>query len=178
MNAIKTILVGLSLLAVSCGYGQAGAGVDVPGDSKLLLHVYGKGVQIYVCTPMAGDSSRYVWTLSEAKAGLYSSNTYRDEVGKHYFNTEHHPVWESADGGRVVGNKLRQKDAPIAGAVPWLLLQAVSAPDSGPLKGTSLIQRINTSGGKAPGSGADAMHNGQTIQVEYAAEYLFYAAAK
>jgi hypothetical protein len=178
MNAFKTILVGLSLIAVSCGYAQTSPGVDVPRDSKVLLHVYGKGVQVYVCTPMAGDSSRYAWTLSEAKAELYSSDTYSHGVGKHYFNAEHHPVWESADGGKVVGSKLRQADAPVAGAVPWLLLQAVSAPDSGPLKGTSLIQRINTRGGKAPGSGADASHMGQTIQVEYMAEYLFYAAAK
>lgn len=177
MNIFKmTVMAGVLSLVCAWGYGQA-TGVDVPAGSKLLLHVYGKGVQIYVCTLMAGDSSRYVWTLAEAKAELYSSDAYRTEVGKHYFNAEHHPVWETPEGGTVVGNKLAQKDAPIAGAVPWLLLQAVSAPESGPLKGTGLIQRINTKGGKAPGNGADAAHKGQTIQVDYTAEYLFYAAA-
>ena len=177
MNTLKTILVGLLLLAANGGYAQTTTGVDVPKGSKLLLHVYGKGVQVYVCAPMAGDSSRFVWTLSEAKAELYSSDAYRDVVGKHYFNAEHHPVWETSDGGKVVGNKLRQVDAPIAGAVPWLLLQAVSAPDAGALKGAGLIQRVNTNGGKAPVTGADGSRKGQTIQVEYTAEYLFYASA-
>ncbi len=174
MNIIKATHVSLLLLICGWGYGQTTTGIDVPKDSKLLLHVYGKGVQIYVCSPMAGDSSRYVWTLSEAKAGLYTNDTYRDAVGKHYFNAEHRPVWETPDGGKVVGSKLRQADAPISGAVPWLLLQAISSPGSGALKGTTLIQRVNTSGGKAPASGADASHKGQTTQVEYTAEYLFY----
>jgi hypothetical protein len=175
MNKIKAILVSLLLLVCAWGYGQTTTGIDVPQDSKLLLHVFGKGVQIYVCSPTAGDSSRYMWTLREAKAELYASDAYRDVAGKHYFNAEHRPVWEGVDGGKVVGNKLRQADAPIAGAVPWLLLQAVSAPDAGVLKGTALIQRINTKGGKAPDSGADRAHQGQTIQVEYTAEYLFYS---
>lgn len=175
MNIVKPIMMaGVLSLVCAWGYGQT-TGVDVPKDSKLLLHVYGKGVQVYVCAPMTGDSSKYVWTLAEAKAGLYSSDTYRTEVGKHYFDAGHHPVWETPEGGKVIGKKLAQKDAPIAGAVPWLLLQAVSAPDGGPLKGTSLIQRINTNGGKAPGSGADAAHKGATLEVEYTAEYLFYS---
>lgn len=157
------------------GYGQAGTGIAVPEGSKLLLHVYGKGVQLYVCAPMAGDSSTYVWAPMGARAALYSKED--KQVGKHYFNAEHSPVWELADGAKVVGKKLAQQDAPVAGAVPWLLLQAVSAPDNGVFKGAALIQRINTKGGKAPGNGADAAHKGQTLEVEYSAEYLFYAAA-
>jgi uncharacterized protein DUF3455 len=170
-KCMTTVMAGALSLICAWGYGQ---NVDVPKDSKLLLHVYGKGVQVYVCAPMAGDSSRYVWTLSEAKAGLYSSDTYRTEVGRHYFNAEHHPVWEATDGGKVVGSKLRQADAPVASAVPWLLLQAVTAPNDGALRGTTLIQRVNTKGGKAPDGGADAAHKGQTLQVPYTAEYLFY----
>lgn len=174
MRVIKSIFAFLFLCAGQL-YGQTSSGIDVPTGSKLLLHIYGKGVQIYVCAPMAGDSSRYAWILSEAKAGLYSSDSYGKEVGKHYFNAEHRPVWELTDGSKVVGSKWRQVDAPMADAVPWLLLQAVSGPDGGVLKGTTLIQRINTKGGKAPGSGADAAHKGQTIQVTYTADYLFYA---
>jgi Protein of unknown function (DUF3455) len=175
MNIFKAIAVtGMLVLAAEMGFGQVPAAVEVPRDSRLLLHVYGKGVQVYVCTPAAGDTSRYAWTLAEAKAELYSSDAYRQETGKHYFNAEHHPVWELADGSKVVGSKLRQADAPAADAVPWLLLQAVTAPDGGALKGTTLIQRINTKGGKAPDGGADAAHKGQTIQVPYTAEYLFY----
>jgi hypothetical protein len=170
---MKKILIPLLFALSVRGYAQT-TGIDVPKDSKVLWHVYGKGVQVYVCAPMAGDSSRFVWTLLEAKAALYSSNAYDLKVGEHFFNSEHHPVWKTVGGDQVVGNKLRQMDAPVAGAVPWLLLQVIVAPDSGPLRGTTFVQRINTSGGKAPAGGADGAHKGQRIEVEYTAEYVFY----
>lgn len=174
MNSFKFIVAGLLLLICGSGYGQT-TGVDVPTGSQLLLHLYGKGVQLYVCAPMAGDSSRYVWTSTGARAVLFSKDD--KQVGKHYFNAEHKPVWELTDGSSVVANKLRQADAPVANAVPWLLLQAVSGTDIGGLKGTTLIRRINTKGGKAPAAGADAAHKGQMLEVEYSAEYLFYSPA-
>jgi hypothetical protein len=175
MNIFKAIAVtGMLILAARMGFGQAPAAVAVPSDSKLLLHVYGRGVQMYVCAAVPGDTSRYAWILTEARASLYTAADYGQSAGKHYFNAEHQPVWEGPDGGKVVGKKLRQANAPGPEDIPWLLLQAVSAPDSGPLKGTILIQRINTKLGKAPDSGADAAHKGQTIQVPYTAEYLFY----
>ena len=154
---------------------QTPATVEVPRSSKLLQHFYGKGVQVYVCAPMPGDTSRCVWTFKEARASLYTAADYGQPAGKHYFNDEHQPVWEAPDGSKVVGKKLRQADAPGPKDIPWLLLQAVSLPDSGPFRGTGLIQRINTQGGKAPMSGADRQHNGQTVEVGYTAEYLFYS---
>ena len=180
MNSFKTILAGLLILAGGFAHGQ---GVDIPKGNKLLLHVYGKGVQVYVCAPITGDSMHYTWTLSEAKASLYSDGGFQIQAGKHYFDADHHPVWELANGDKVIGKKLRQQDAPVADAVPWLLLEAITAPGSGALAGTTLIQRINTMGGMAPGTGADASrldasHRGQTIQVPYTADYLFYSAAK
>lgn len=184
MNSFKTILAGALLLIGAAGYGQGG--IDIPKGNKLILHVYGKGVQIYVCTAVAGDSTHYVWTLSEAKASLYSDGGFQLQAGKHYFDADHHPVWELTNGDKVIGKKLRQQDAPAADAIPWLLLEATTAPGSGVLAETTFIQRINTKGGKAPGTGADASlpnaslpnasHRGQTIQVPYTADYLFYSA--
>ena len=110
MNSYKLILACLLLLIAGMGYGQTGSGIDVPANARLLLHVYGKGVQIYVCTPTAGDSSKYVWTPAGARASLYLKDG--KETGKHYFNAGHRPVWELTDGSTVVANKLRQVDAP------------------------------------------------------------------
>jgi hypothetical protein len=175
MKSFKAILAGILLLTGGLAYGQPNSGVDVPKGSKLLLHVYGKGVQVYVCAPIAGDSSRYAWTLSEAKARLYSDGGFQLEAGKHYFDAGHHPIWELTNGDKVIGKKLRQQDGPVADAVPWLLLEATMAPGNGVLAETALIQRINTRGGKAPDTGADASHKGQTIEVAYTADYLFYS---
>jgi hypothetical protein len=47
MNIFKAIAVtGMLVLAAEMGFGQVPAAVEVPRDSKLSLHVYGKGVQV------------------------------------------------------------------------------------------------------------------------------------
>ncbi len=175
----RILLVALAGLFAFPGFGQhvkVPAELKVPKGSRLVQHVYGKGIQLYTCLPSPKDSSVYVWTSQGAQALLYSDKDYRQAVGNHYFNEDHKPVWEALDQSKVVGNKLQQADAPDPNAVPWLLLQSISSPDAGRFKAVILIQRINTRGGKAPDTGADASHKGQSIHVEYTAEYLFYAA--
>jgi hypothetical protein len=171
------VLAVLLLLSMGRGYGQevaVPASVRVPAGSRLLLHLYAQGVQVYSCSPVDKDSSRYAWALVEAKATLYTAANYGQQAGKHYFDAAHHPVWEAADGSIVEGAKLQQADAPDQGGVPWLLLKASSHSGNGPLASTAFIQRVNTKGGKAPAGGADGAHKGQTIEVDYTAEYLFY----
>jgi hypothetical protein len=148
--------------------------LDIPKGSQLILHAYARGVQVYTCTPMTTDSTKYEWMFTEARATLYTGKDYLKTAGKHYFNAAHHPVWEGTDGTTVEGSKLQQAAAPDPVAIPWLLLQVLSGTGSGPLRKTAFIQRIHTSGGKAPAGGADRSHRGQTIQVDYTADYLFY----
>ncbi|GGA84562.1 DUF3455 domain-containing protein [Puia dinghuensis] len=172
------ILVGVMLVLVSArGFGQnqsIPSSLEVPKGNKLILHTYAKGVQIYVCAPMPTDTSRYVWTLAEPQATLYSGADYQQQIGKHYFDDAKHPTWESTDGSKVVGAKFQQADAPDPDAIPWLLLQATSTSQDGQLGKITFIQRINTKGGKAPSTGASRSHKGQYRRVEYTAEYLFY----
>jgi hypothetical protein len=175
---IRWVLAALLLLSMGRGYGQetaVPASIQVPAGSKLLLHVYGKGVQVYTCQVSAVDTTQYAWVLLEAKAILYAGAEYGEKAVRHYFNANHHPVWETEDGSSVEGTKLQQADAPDQGAIPWLLLKASSSSGTGPIVSTAFIQRINTKGGKAPATGADVRQKGQKIEVAYSAEYLFYA---
>jgi hypothetical protein len=175
---VRWVLAALLLLSMGRGYGQetaVPASVQVPAGSKLLLRVKGRGVQMYTCQSSAADSTQYTWVLLEAKALLYAGAEYGGKTVRHYFNTKHHPVWETEDGSSVEGTKLQQADAPDAGAIPWLLLKASSSSGAGPIASTAFIQRINTKGGKAPADRADVSQKGQKIEVAYSAEYLFYA---
>jgi hypothetical protein len=175
---VRVVLAVLLLFFIRQGHGQelqVPASIQVPAGSKLLLHVSGRGMQVYTCQVSAADTTRYVWVLLEAKAILYAGAEYGEKAVRHYFNAKHHPVWESEDGSSVEGTKLQQADAPVAGAIPWLLLKASSSSGAGPIVSTAFIQRINTKGGKAPADGADVSQKGQQIEVAYSAEYLFYA---
>src|SRR5205085_2756724 len=73
-----------------------------------------------------------------------------NQVGTHGMG----PNWTSTvDASVVKGMKLAQADAPISGAVPWLLLQATSTSGSGVFTNVTYVQRLNTNGGKAPTGG-------------------------
>jgi hypothetical protein len=180
----KKIRVLLPVLAALFLVSQAGrvfgqgvpvpAALEVPTGSSLLLHVYAKGVQVYSYSPLPADTARLGWVLLEAKARLYTDADYRQEAGRHYFNSAHHPMWAAVDGSTVEGAKIQQADAPVPDAVPWLLLKATAVTGKGPLASTAFVQRVNTKGGKAPAGGADGAHKGQTLEVDYTAEYLFY----
>ncbi len=172
----RMVFAVMLVLLAGRGYGQetlVPAAIQVPVGSKLLLHVYGHGVQVYVCSLVNKDPSRYAWTFVEARATLYTTAFESQKAGRHYFDAAHHPVWETMDGASVTGAKLQQVDARDPGDIPWLLLKANAG--NGSLAPTAFVQRINTKGGTAPAAGADAGHKGATIEVAYNAEYLFYA---
>jgi hypothetical protein len=150
------------------------ASIQVPKDSKLLIHTYAKGVQVYICTQDPKDTSNFTWILKEPFADLYSDSTYKQRIGKHYFTNGKTPTWESTDGSKVTGAKLVQVNSPDGIGIPWLLLKASLATGSGILTPTIFIQRINTKGGKAPIL-ANRKQKGLSVEIPYTAEYLFYS---
>ncbi len=149
------------------------ASIAVTEGSKLIAHTYAKGVQVYVCTQDPKDSSRYTWTLKEPRAQLYADGSYHRLVGKHYFDTGKNPTWEATDGSKVSGRKIQQANSPEKAAIPWLLLQSIATQGSGKFTPVLFIQRIHTKGGMAPAT-ADKANKGQSVEVAYTAEYLFY----
>jgi len=159
------------------GFGQSTAipaAIQTPADSsKLIMHAYAKGVQIYVCTPNPKDSSQYVWTFAGPRANLYADSAYHLIVGKHYLGANKNPVWEDNDGSMVTGSKVHQANSPDGHAIPWLLLKAVATKGAGILTQVVFVQRINSRGGTAPAV-ASKTDSGRNLEVAYTAEYLFY----
>ena len=153
---------------------QLPAAIKVPEGSRLILHAYAKGVQVYVCTRDAKDTSHYKWTFLEPRANLYSSGDYQQHIGKHYLSAAKSPTWEIADGSTVSGAKLQQASSPDSLSIPWLLLKTVVTGGKGKLNSIAFIQRVNTHGGAAP-SKADGAQKGKLLEVPYTAEYLFYS---
>ena len=143
------------------------AALAVPAGNRVSEHYYARGVQIYQCVQ---TTDGYTWSFVAPEATLYANECYRGVQGTHYAG----PTWESNSGSMVVGSVLARSDSPDPNAVPWLLLQAVSTSGHGVFEGTTYIQRVNTVGGKAPATGADAEHLGQVVRIPYTAEYYFY----
>ena len=139
--------------------------IAVPAGNVLSGMGHAEGFQIYTCQA-AG------WTLQQPMAVLTQGG--HKPFALHYGG----PTWMAMDGSAVVGARAGAAPAPIAGAIPWLLLSATPANGSadGTLSGTTFIQRLDTTGGVAPTSGCDAEHLGASAPVFYTADYYFYRA--
>jgi len=149
------------------------ASLVVPAGNKVSFHAHAIGVQIYVATASATSPTGFAWTFREPDAVLYDADG--DIVGIHYaFAGPTRPAWESESGSRVVGARTVAPVTVDPSAIPWLILNAVPENTVGPgiFARTTYIQRVNTTGGLAPG--APPTQLGQEARVPYTAEYFFY----
>ena len=176
------------------------AALQVPDNFVLTLKAQANGVQMYRCdpvkdtaakTPAAKDAgtkdagakdaaaapdaagadaaAQYAWTFEAPEADL--SDGSGSPIGRHYAG----PTWDAADGSSVVGTLKAKDDGPDPTAVPWLLLAAKSNSGEGVFSNVQYIQRLYTSGGKAPAEGCDLAHAGAETSVPYKASYYFYS---
>jgi hypothetical protein len=136
-------------------------GLAVSDTLELVSRLYATGVQIY----RWNDTT---WTFISPSATLFSDAEMKHTVGIHYSG----PTWEGLDGSKVTAVKLGEC-TPDAGAIPWLLLGATAADLPGEFDGVTRIQRVNTTGGKAPANAGTVL--GQVASVAYTTEYYFYA---
>ena len=152
------------------------ARLTVEVGNKLAFHAYAEGVQIYRWTGAA-------WTFVGPEAVLYAHEGDADDddgaagfgiIATHYA-TPAGPAWESASGSKVIGQRL--DGVPVdPTAIDWLLLKAKSADAPGIFHGVTFIQRLNTTGGKAPTAAGDFI--GQEVGIPYTADYFFYRGAQ
>ena len=167
------LLVGAAL---STGWIQDRSGPEVPAILKVpagnavAFHAKATGIQIYVCNPAASDPTQFTWAFKAPEAKLLDADG--SVLGAHYAG----PTWESRGGGKVVGAMLQSMPSPEADAIPWLLLQAKPADDAGVFRGVTFVQRLHTTGGKAPATGCDAASVGREARVPYTADYFFSVA--
>jgi hypothetical protein len=136
-----------------------------PSDQTLLLHLTGKGKQIYVCQ---NNADTYAWKLKAPDAKLFTEDG--EQAGRHYAG----PTWEANDGSRVGGKLLASVPSPDSTSIPWLLLTATSHQGDGSMAKVLSIQRLDTKGGVAPSAGCSAATQNSETSVPYEASYYFY----
>jgi hypothetical protein len=137
--------------------------IRVAAPHQLALKVHARGVQVYRAVQSGNGGME--WTLVGPEAELLD-----DEgrvIGTHFEG----PAWRHDDGSEVRGKAIARVESPDSQAIPWLLLQVISATGTGAMGGVSLIQRIDTGGGGAPDGSARL---GTLVRVPYTAVYCFY----
>ena len=157
--------------------------VDAPialpdGGGGVILHASGVGTQDYTCSAVIVDGGAgFAWVFNGPEADL--EDCAMTKIGKHFANDAGPgaPEWMTlSDGTYVIGKKVGS-DTPDGGggSIPWLLLQATEhGGGTGTLNGADYIQRVNTSGGKAPTTTCDTTTMGTTQKVPYTADYYFF----
>jgi hypothetical protein len=168
--ALGTLVIALATAAVA-EPGNDNRAPELTGDAakltveaghKVIAHAYAVGVQIYRWN---GAS----WSFVGPEAVLYHDEEEEGELGIHYAG----PTWESASGSKVFAAVV-DRSTPDPDAIPWLLLKATSSEGPGIFGGVTFIQRVNTTGGKAPAGAGEVV--GEVVEVPYTAEYFFYRA--
>lgn len=139
-----------------------------PPAQVLSTQMHAVGVQIYGCQPSKADPTRFEWTFIAPEADLFDPAG--KAAGRHYAG----PTWEARDGSKVVGEVVARDAGPDPAAIPWLLLRATSAAGHGVLNQTQSIQRLHTSGGKAPAEGCTQARKDDQVRVPYTADYVFF----
>ena len=134
--------------------------IAVPAGNRLAYHVYATGVQVYSWN---GSSWGFVGPI----ATLYADPGFNGRVGTHYGG----PTWKSNSGGLVIGKK-KDECSPDPNSIAWLLLYADETDGVGMFSDVTFIQRVNTSGGKAPSYAGS--FDGEEARVPYTTEYYFY----
>jgi hypothetical protein len=151
---------------------QTPASLKVPEGRVLMTELRATGVQIYECGADKADDSKYAWNFKAPEADLFETHGKQrgEKIGKHYGG----PTWEGNDGSKVVGAVQASENSTDADAIAWLLLGVKSNSGEGIFAKTANIQRLDTSGGKAPADGCDQAHVGTQARVPYTAKYYFY----
>lgn len=164
----------LALAVTACA--SPPSALDVPAALKTAAHeslsmiVPAKGVQIYECRAKKDRAAEYEWAFVAPEADLY--DTRGKHVGRHYAG----PHWEASGGGKISATLKQRADAPVAGAIPWLLLDAKLVGAQGSFGNVTSIQRVNTAGGIAPAAGCSVATSGALARIDYTADYYFYTA--
>jgi len=162
--------------------------VEVPTGHKLFRLEHAVGTQNYVCRTIATPPG-FAWAPFGPQATLFTN--YGRQTATHFLSPNPdegglaRPTWQdSRDTSSVWAMQDGIfSDPPFVDpdAIPWLRLRVVGA-EPGPTGGGRItragyLQRLNTSGGKAPTTGcSEDSHVGGKALVPYTADYLFYRA--
>lgn len=138
--------------------------IQVPEGNSIAYRVYGLGVKDY-----SWDGTK--WVEGGIIANLYATPNFQGQVGTHHGG----PTWISNSGGLVTGEE-EYDCSPDSNSISWQRVRAVEVDGIGMFSDTTFVQRVNTSGGNAPTN--PGTYDGQPVNVPFAAEYIFYRAAR
>lgn len=143
---------------------------DLPNGNTRVATFFAEGVQKYKARPKAGsDPVVYEWVFVAPLADLYDATN--KKVGTHGAG----PFWELSATDSIYGQQFSPPKAapsPDGSSIDWLqLMPKTGKTATGVFANVSYIQRIATTGGKAPALLPTSATN--TINVPYTAVYRF-----
>jgi hypothetical protein len=92
-----------------------------------------------------------------------------NRIGRHYGGAH----WEGSNGSRIVGHVMERAEAPMADAIPWLLLGAKLVGRNGAFSKVTSIQRVNNAGGTAPKAHCSRAAAGKPVRTPYTGPFNF-----
>jgi hypothetical protein len=156
----------------------------VPAGSKAFLIGHAVGTQNYICLP---DGTGAKWVLFGPQATIFDDHG--RQLMTHFLSPNPaesnalRATWMDSDRtSSVWAMKVAESDDARyvePGAIKWFLLKVMGAEEGSQrndrLVKTTVIHRVNTSGGVAPASECTLTGDvGKTKFVPYTADYVFY----
>ncbi len=142
-----------------------------PGSGEVpAFALRANGVQVYHCSPLPSDPNVFTWVLTAPEATLYDGNR---SVASWTSPNEFDALNDRSSVSAIV----RTMQSASRDDMPWALLHAIPAGDSGIFSGVTSIQRVNTQGGAPPPSGCDVDHVGEEARSPFTADLYFYKPA-
>jgi hypothetical protein len=136
-------------------------------DEEPAFMLSASGAHIYECKARVNEPGAFSWFFVAPDATLYDAGA---TAGVHRAANQ----WESSSDRSSVSGVLRATQASGPDNLPWALIRAIPASETGRFAGVTSIQRVNTAGGAAPAQGCGATSVGAETRVAYSADYYFY----
>src|ERR1051325_11373807 len=147
---------------------------EVPGTiavgetNKVHFHGFGVGFQIYTWNGTSWGGAVPEATLFDEDGNVVALHFGVFAINGSFIG----PAWQSNSDSEVVGKLPPAAVIMDTNSIPWLRLEPLSTEGPGIFANTTFIQRVNTTGGKAPST--DGAFVGQVARVPYTADYFFY----
>jgi hypothetical protein len=142
--------------------------ISVGETNKVHFHGFGVGFQIYTWNGTSWGGAVPEATLFDEDGNVVALHFGVFAINGSFIG----PAWQSNSGSEVVGKLPPAAVVVDTNSIPWLRLPALTREGPGIFANTSFIQRVNTTGGKAPSTNGAFV--GQVARIPYTADYFFY----
>jgi len=142
--------------------------ISVGDTNKVHFHGFGIGFQVYTWNGTSWGGAVPDATLFDEDGNVVATHFGVFDDNGRFIG----PAWQSNSGSKVIGKIPPAAVIMDTDSIPWLRLAAVNPEGPGILAATTFIQRVNTTGGKAPDTAGAFV--GQVARIPYKADYFFY----